>query len=59
MERCACSIDWVACFRQDCPRAAEIRKASQEAVDRWKAREGEDVRLWAERLGADLAKFTD
>jgi hypothetical protein len=33
METCACRIDWVCCFRQDCPRAAYIRRLQEAAYE--------------------------
>lgn len=30
--RCDCRIDWVACFRSDCPRAAAIKAEQQRRV---------------------------
>ena len=36
-----------------------LLEAAKSALERIKARSGEDVEVWAARLAKDLAKFTD
>jgi hypothetical protein len=31
---CGCPLDWVVCFRVDCPRADIIRRDQQERINR-------------------------
>ena len=40
-------------------RAKRLQEEAQEALQRMDARKGEDVNVWALRLGRDLSKFTD
>lgn len=51
----------IRCFYPDCwdKDGCGLLKEAREALARQAARKDEDVEAWAQKLGADLAKFTD
>lgn len=46
-------------FQRQCEADKNLLLAAQQALKRIKAREGEDVGTWADKLADDLARFTD